>query len=106
MKYAEAPGTASSEAMMRPPAADSATATVSLRSFSSAPTRSACPSSFSMPASLPVCILQDTNQARLKGDFPCGAAHVHLEVEARHRRAGEMPAQPSGARAARHDLGP
>src|SRR5215813_12128842 len=47
-KYTEAPGTASSAAEMRPPADDSATATVCLRSLSSAPSAPAMERSFGM----------------------------------------------------------
>src|SRR5919108_6364622 len=47
-KYADAPGTASSVAETRPPADDSATATVCLRSLSSAPSVEAIDRSFGM----------------------------------------------------------
>src|SRR6267143_2788749 len=107
-KYADAPGTASRVAEMRPPAEDSATARVCLRSLSNAPSAAAMERSFGMAESIARSARQrrpaltvdrraerrddERHHAGETGeDRPrCAVRVERLEHQAEDRRAGEQ----------------
>src|SRR5689334_16449496 len=79
MKYAEAPGTASSTAETSPPDEDSETATVSLRALSFSPTRLASGRSDSM-GSLLLAVGEDAQRQRHGLADPQCAIAMILEI--------------------------
>src|SRR5262249_2850392 len=83
-KYAEAPATASSAAEMRPPAEDSATARVCLRSLSSAPSAAAIERSFGMARMIPP--ERVSALARQRGDVDEGPERVWMARPGAERR--------------------